>query len=389
METRRLYYEDSQIREFDARVVDCQAVEGGYAVTLDATAFYPEGGGQPCDLGTLENVRVLDVQEKNGQVVHLCDGPLTVGGNVHGKIDWARRFDLMQQHTGEHIVSGIISRRYGWHNVGFHMGSDVITIDFDGPIPAADLPEIEAEANRAVWLAGDVLSWVPSEEQLPKEIYRSKRALSWPVRLVEIPGWDRCACCGVHVANTGEIGLIKLFSCVKFHQGVRIEMACGGRALGILNAVYEQNRLVSQAFSAKIMETGEAAKKMNQRLAEAEFRCTALERQIYDGVAAGYTGKGNVLHVDSSLTPAAIRELADRIAKRCGGIAAVVGGGETPGVCLMGEAEAVAQWGAALKSRFNARGGGKPGIFQGTVSATAEQLEMFFGDWYVCNKTQP
>ena len=381
METRKLYYEDPHRVEFDARVTGCEAVEGGYAVTLDATAFYPEGGGQPCDLGTLGDVRVLDVQERGEKIIHLCDSPLSVGQEVHGQIDWNRRFDLMQQHTGEHIVSGIICRRYGWHNVGFHMGADVITIDFDGPIPAADLPEIEAEANRAVWSGAAIHCRVPSPEELPNEQYRSKRALPWPVRIVEVPGWDCCACCGVHVSQTGEIGLIKLFSCVKFHQGVRIEMACGGRALAILNGIYEQNRIVSQAFSAKIMATGEVARKINQRLAEVEFRCNALERQIWDGIADRYIGKGNVLHMDSSLTPLAIRELADRIAKRCGGIAAVVGGGETPGICLMGDAQAVAAWGAALKSQLNARGGGKPGIFQGTVPVPPEQIKAFFQNW--------
>ena len=384
METRKQYYENPHLDQFDARVTGCEKVEGGFAITLDATAFYPEGGGQPCDLGTLGDVRVLDVQERGESVIHLCDGALAVGQQVHGQIDWNRRFDLMQQHTGEHIVSGIICRRYGWHNVGFHMGAELITIDFDGLIPAAQLPEIEAEANQAVWANLDVSCRVPSPEELPQVNYRSKRALPWPVRIVEIPGWDCCACCGVHVAKTGEIGLIKLFSCVKFHQGVRIEMACGGRAMAILNGVYEQNRLVSQVFSAKIMETGEAAKKMNQRLAEAEFRCTALERQIWDGIAQRYAGKGNVLHMDTGLTPLAMRELADRIAKCCGGVAAVVGGGENPGICLMGDAGAVSALGQQLKSQLNARGGGKPGTFQGTVSATGEQIRNFFRGWYIC-----
>ena len=386
MQTRKIYYEDCHCTEFTARVVDCVGVEKGFEITLDATAFYPEGGGQSCDLGTLGEVRVLDVQERAELVIHLCDGPLPVGDEVRGQIDWARRFDLMQQHTGEHIVSGIICRRYGWHNVGFHMGADVVTIDFDGPIPAEDLPDIEAQANRAVWENLAVSCWVPSPEELPGVTYRSKRALPWPVRIVQVPEWDSCACCGVHVERTGEIGLIKLFSCVKFHQGVRIEMACGGRALGILNAVYDQNRLVSQAFSAKIFETGQAARKMNERLAEAEYRCTALERQIFDGIAAAYAGKGNVLHMDSGLSPLGVRELADRIASRCDGVAAVLGGKDNFSVCLMGPKDAVATLGAALKTKFNARGGGKPGIFQGTITATEVQLRELFHDFFVTEK---
>ena len=381
METRKLYYENCHQSDFTARVVSCREETGGFAVTLDTTAFYPEGGGQPCDLGTLGGVTVLDVQERGGQVVHLCDGPLTVGDSVQGSIDRQRRFDLMQQHTGEHIVSGIICRRYGWHNVGFHIGAEDITIDFDGPIPAEDLADIEAEANRAVWDNLPVRCWVPAPQELPTVQYRSKKALDWPVRIVQVPEVDSCACCGVHVERTGEVGLIKLFSCVKFHQGVRIEMACGGRALGILNTVYDQNRQVSQAFSAKLFETGDAARRMNTRLSETEYRCAALERQIWDSTAAGYAGKGNVLHMDAALTPLAVRELADRIAAVCGATAAVCG--ENGSICLMGPAAEVAPLGNRLKTELTARGGGKPGIFQGTVPAGAAQLLAFFQGWFV------
>ncbi|MBR5021573.1 MAG: alanyl-tRNA editing protein, partial [Oscillospiraceae bacterium] len=162
METKKLYYEDCHMAEFSARVLSCEQDEKGWAVILDATAFYPEGGGQACDLGALGGVNVLDVQEQGEAIVHTCDGPLTVGETVDGKLDWARRFDLMQQHSGEHIVSGIIHTRYGHHNVGFHVSSDVITIDFDGPIPAADLPVIESMANQAVWQNLPMHIWYPA-----------------------------------------------------------------------------------------------------------------------------------------------------------------------------------------------------------------------------------
>ena len=383
METQKLYYEDCHCFDFTARVVDCRAEQGGFAVMLDATAFYPEGGGQACDLGKLGDVTVLDVREREDGIVHLCDGPLEVGTEVRGLIDEARRFDLMQQHTGEHIVSGIVCAQFGWHNVGFHIGADAITIDFDGPIPAEALADIEEKANRAVWQNLPIRCWVPSPEELPQVTYRSKKALQWPVRIVEVPGVDRCACCGVHVARTGEIGLIKLFSCVKFHQGVRIEMACGGRALGILNAVYDQNRQVSQAFSAKLLATGQAARKMNERLAETEYRCAAMERRIWDATAAGYAGKGDVLHMDPDLSPLGIRELADRIAQCCGGTAAVLGGRETFGICLVNKDGDVKDLGSALKAALNARGGGKPGIFQGTVPASKERILEFFQGWHV------
>ena len=244
MQTRKLYYEDSHLRTFSAEVLSCEKTEKGFAVILNATAFYPEGGGQAADTGTLNGIRVKDTREQGESVVHLCEAALEPGAVAEGVIDYAARFCRMQQHSGEHIVSGIINRRYGYHNVGFHMGSDIITIDFDGVIPAEDLAAIEAEANSAVWQNLPVKCWYPSREELPGVFYRTKRALPWPVRIVEIPGFDSCACCGTHVQATGEIGLIKLFSVMGFRGGTRMEMACGASALKLLNNAYEQNRQV-------------------------------------------------------------------------------------------------------------------------------------------------
>ena len=379
METRKLYYEDGLLSSFEANVITCEPRKKGFAVTLDATAFYPEGGGQPCDLGTLGGIPVLDVQEEGETVVHLCAEPLEPGAAVTGIIDMARRLDLMQQHSGEHIVSGIVSRRWGWHNVGFHMGAELITIDFDGPIDPAELPWIEAEANRAVWSDLPIRCWVPDPEELPNVTYRSKKALPWPVRIVEIPGVDSCACCGTHLPTTGRIGLVKLLSCVKFHQGVRIEMACGGRALAYLNGAFNQNKQVSQAFSAKIMETGEAARKMNARLAAAEYRCTGLERRIFDSIAENCAGKGDVVCFEPDLNPNGLRELADRIASVCGGMAAVFSENENGcNLCLMNKNGDVKDLGNALCKALNGRGGGKLGCFQGSLKANREQIEAFF-----------
>ena len=380
MQTRKLFYEDCLMQTFTAQVVSCQRCDQGWQITLDQTAFYPEGGGQACDLGTLDTANVLDVREKEEQILHLCDAPLEVGATVTGKLDWLRRFDLMQQHTGEHIVSGIICRRYGYHNVGFHMGSEVVTIDFDGMIPQEALAEIEAEANQAIWQNLAVNCWYPSAEELPNVPYRTKKALPWPVRIVEIPGYDTCACCGVHVKHTGQVGLIKLFTCVKFHQGVRIEMACGGKALDFLSRVYEQNRQVSQAFSAKLMETGEAARKMNEALAAEKFRSTGLEKQIFATVAENYRDKGNVLHFEDGLAPGGIRDLADAIAEVSGGIAGVLSGTDETGysLCFASRTDDLKVLGQGLRQTLNARGGGKPGFFQGSVQATRQAIEEFF-----------
>jgi len=381
MQTRKLYYEDCMLAEFSATVVSCRQTEKGWLITLDKTAFYPEGGGQACDLGALGDVRVLDVQEENEQVLHLCDGPLGEGAEVTGRIDWQRRFDLMQQHAGEHIVSGILHKLFGSHNTGFHVGADVVTVDFDTPVPADRLEEIEKLANEAVYRNLPIKCWYPSKEELAALPYRTKRELPWPVRIVEIPGYDRCACCGIHVAYTGQIGVIKLLSCVKFHQGVRMEMACGARALAILSQVYEQNRLVSQAFSAKIMETGAAAQRMNEALAAEKFRATGLERQLFDSIAAGFEDKGDIFHFADGLAPAAARELAERIAVRCGGTAAVFSGSDDAGytVCMVNKGADIAPLGKQLNSQLNGRGGGKPGFFQGSVKATRGEIEGFFG----------
>ncbi len=377
MEVRKLYYEDCHLKTFPVTVTGCEQTPKGWEVTLDATAFYPEGGGQACDLGKLDDANVLDVREKGGQVVHLCDKPLEVGTQVTGAIDWQRRFDLMQQHSGEHILSGLIHKKYGYHNVGFHMGKTAMEVDFDGPIPMDELAELERRANMAVWENLPIRCWYPSEAELPQVGYRRKKDLAWPVRIVEVPGYDTCACCGVHVATTGEIGLIKILSCVKFHEGVRLEMLCGRRAYEYLCRVYEQNRQVSQTFSAKILETGEAARRFAEQLSAEKFRATGLEKRVFAAIAAGYAGRGDVLHFEEGLSSGAVRELADAIANVCGGAASVFSGNDEAGysMCLVCHGGDVKERGIWLTQTLNGRGGGKPGFFQGSVKATRQQIE--------------
>ena len=378
--TRKLYYEDCHLCRFEAKVTGCEKREKGYEVLLDATAFYPEGGGQACDLGTLGNAKVLDVRERGEAVVHLCDAPLETGSVVVGVIDYERRFDLMQQHSGEHIVSGIIHRRYGFHNVGFHMGSEMTEIDFDGMVPAEDLPDIEQEANRALWQDLEVKCWYPAEEELPNVEYRSKRALPWPVRIVQVPAFDSCACCGIHVARTGEVGLVKLFSVVPLRGGCRIEMSCGARALRLLNRAFEQNRQVSQAFSAKWMETADAARKMNETLAKEKLRGAQLQKQIFENIAGGYKDRGDVLHFEPGLEPVEVRLLADAIGQACGGRAAVFSGTDTAGYAyaMVDPGSDLRSFGKEMTAALQGRGGGKPNFQQGRVSATRQEIRQFF-----------
>ena len=385
MKTNKLFYADTHLVEFSAVVLDCFEGKLGFEVELDQTAFYPEGGGQAADKGTLKGIEVLHVHEEGERVLHRMATPLTVGETVQGRIDYAHRFDLMQQHTGEHIVSGIINSRYGWHNVGFHMGWESITIDFDGVIPPEELPELERLANEAVYRNIPLNIWTPSPEELPQVVYRTKRALPWPVRIVQIPGYDSCACCGLHVARTGEIGLIKLFSCVKFRNGSRIEMLCGKRAFDFLSRNYEQNRMVSGAFSAKLLETGDAAKKMNELLDAQKRRIAELETQSYRSLAAKCAGKGDTLVIREGLDSVGVRKLADLIADSCGGTAAVFSGsgGEAMSYCLIRKGGDLQSFNKEMTSTLDGRGGGKPECQMGTVRCTAEAILQHFISFYI------
>ena len=379
METRKLFYEDSHLRCFSATVTACRETEDGYWVTLDATAFFPGGGGELPDIGTLGGVNVLTVQEKEGTILHLCDGALPVGQTVTGEIDWARRFDLMQQHTGEHIISGLLHEKFGYMNTGFHVGADVMEVDFDGPVSAQDLMEIERKANEAVWKNIALECWTPSPEELPTVFYRTKRELPWPVRIVRVPGYDSCACCGIHVKYTGEVGLIKILTCTALRGGVRLEMVCGARAYRHIVTGFEENRKVSQAFSAPMHATGEAAQRMNDALAAEKSRATGLQNRILESVAESYVNRGDVLHFEPGLDGNGLRALADKIAGCCNGRAAVFSGEDGNfSYCLAQRDGDLRELNRNLTASLNGRGGGKPQFQQGTVRATRMEIEEFF-----------
>jgi len=379
-QTRKLYYEDCNLRSFSAQVLACVQQEKGWDIILDATAFYPEGGGQACDTGTLDAVTVLHTREEGEQVIHLCSGPLAVGAQVTGTIHWQRRFDLMQQHTGEHMVSGLVHQLLGLHNVGFHVGKDVMEVDFDGPISGEALAQIERKANEGVWANLPVRCWVPSEAELPGVFYRTKRALPWPVRIVEIPGIDSCACCGVHTDTTGRVGLIKILSCMKFHQGVRLELVCGGRAYDYMAAIFEENRRVSQIFSAKTRETGAAAQKVWDALNAEKFRAAGLEKQVLQSIADSYVNQEKVMHFQPGLNPAAVRELAEKLSRVCQAYAAVFSGsdGEGYSYCLAARETDLRQLNRDMTAALNGRGGGKPQFQQGNVKAKKAEIDAFF-----------
>lgn len=378
MDQNRLYYQDAYVCRASGVVLSCEESKKGFTVTLDQTIFYPTGGGQPCDLGSIGSAKVLDVSEKGGEVLHLCDRPLTVGDTYALTVDFDRRFSLMQQHSGEHLVSGIVHRLFGYDNVGFHMGSDMITIDFSGELTPQQLREVELEANRIVWQDIPSHIFYPEQEELAALPYRSKKALSGQVRLVQFGQTDLCACCGLHVASTGQIGLIKLFSTTKFHAGSRVELLCGSRALAQLNLLADQNRQVSALLSAKPVETAAAVARMKEELADCQFRLGAAQSRLFAQKAKELENTGDVLLFEAGLSPDELRRLADAVLQGCGGRCAVFSGEENSYKYAIGQRGGdLRAFAKELNAALCGRGGGKPDFIQGSVNSTEEKIRNY------------
>ncbi len=379
MDTVKLYYENAYTQDFTAVVESCEAVKNGFAVTLDRTAFYPEGGGQPADHGTLGEARVLDVHEKDGVVTHLCDRALSEGAEVSGRIDWARRFDHMQQHSGEHIISGLLCSTFHCDNVGFHMGADVVTIDYNAPITWEQALEVERRANAYIWADHPIRIWYPSAEELAALPYRSKKELTGAVRITEFPGADRCACCGTHVASSGQVGLLKLLSCQKFRDGVRLELLCGQRALDCLAAGWEQARQIGQALSVKPQSAFAAVSRLQEELLSLKEKAARLEEADFAHTAAQYRGAGSVLHIAEPLDGDGARRLCDAIAKAAGGRCAVFAGQDGDyRYAVIESGGDLRQFIKDMNTALHGRGGGRDGFAQGSAACTAEELRAFF-----------
>lgn len=378
--TERIFYSDPYCKEFSALVLRCEpGKKKTYEVVLDRTAFYPEGGGQPGDIGSLGGVTVLDTRERGEEIIHLTDAPLTVGAAVTGTLDWQRRFDHMQNHSGEHIVSGLIHQKYGFHNIGFHMGKDTVTIDFDGAFPFEELARFEADANAQVWKNLPVDITVYDHEAAKAVSYRSKKELSGSIRVVTYPGVDVCACCGTHVARTGEIGLIKLLSIQKAKGGVRIEMLCGRRAMEYLNGILEQNRQISVALSAKPLNTAASVLRLKKDSEENSYRLNGLENEAFLRRGQELAGVGDVVLFEAPMNSDSVRKLAVAVMEQCGGRCAVFSGDDEQGYkYAIGQQEGdLRSLTRELNKALNGRGGGKPGFVQGSVSARRSDIEAF------------
>ena len=380
METEKLYYVDQFIQEFPATVLSCEAGKNGYQVVLDCTAFYPEGGGQPADHGTLGSVHVTDVHEKDGVIFHTCDGPVEIGQMVNGRIDWARRFDHMQQHSGEHIISGILCADYRCDNVGFHLGADTITIDYNADISWEQALEAERKANEVIWADQEVEISYPSPEELAELDYRSKKELTGQVRIVTYPEADCCACCGTHVLRAGQVGIIKVLSCQKFREGVRLEILCGKRALDYLGGTYDQARAIGQQLSVKPLNTLAAVERLEAELAAAKVRTSHLEEAVFESIARENEGAGDVVLFQPSMKSDSVRRLADAVAHRCGGLAAVFAGedGQYAYALVRSDARDISALVKEMNKALNGRGGGRNGFAQGSVHAAPGDIQDFF-----------
>ena len=380
METEKLYYEDPFISKFTATVLSCEAAKGAFKVALDRTAFYPEGGGQPADHGTLGDAAVTDVHEKDGVVFHTCDKAVEIGQTVTGSIDWARRFDHMQQHSGEHIISGILCAGYRCDNVGFHLGADVVTIDYNADISWEQALDAERKANETIWADRAVEIAYPSPAELAALDYRSKKELTGKVRIVTFPEADCCACCGTHVLRAGQVGLVKVLSCQKFREGVRLEIVCGGRALRYLGTVYDQAKATGQRLSVKPTDTYAAVERLEAELSAAKARMASLEETAFAAIAKEQAGKGDVVLFQPAMKGDSVRRLADAVAHQCGGLAAVFAGedGQFAYALIRADGGDLSALVKELNKALQGRGGGRNGFAQGSVQAAQAEIEAFF-----------
>lgn len=376
-EMNELFYREPYTKEFDATVLSCLECKNGYAVVLSDTAFYPEGGGQSNDGGTLDNKEVLDVQRVNGEIVHYIKEPLRTGEKVHGIIDWEKRFDNMQNHTGEHIISGIIHNKYGYDNVGFHMGKKVIQIDFNGPLDWNQLMEAEDEANAVVMANKPVHIFFPEREKLNQYDYRSKKELSGKVRLVEIPGADLCACCGTHVFHTGEIGLIKILSVSKNKGGVRVEMVSGKRALKCVQNIVSANRNIMDLLSSGMYESAEAVKHM----VEDNKKQNAVIHQLQDELI-GYKlmnmkeNESLLIDVEEGMDRVSMVHMADAMLKQKHADVAVVLSKEDNGYAyfICSENVPLSSLSRKINQELSGRGGGRNDNIQGRFECDLDSI---------------
>ena len=397
--TVKLYYEDAYRTEFDAVILTARKTEEEGAgavldVVLDRTCFFPEEGGQSPDRGVLAGLEVTDVQILDGDIHHFLAYPhqlpggeipemLSPGRKVEGQIDWAYRFSNMQQHSGEHLFSGIVHQRYGFENVGFHLGAGEVTLDFDGVIPAEDLPEIEREANRAVWSNLPSVVRMTTYEERQDLVYRSKLDLKGEVRIVTFPGIDSCACCAPHVRRTGEIGIVKAVSMIRWKGGVRVSILCGGRALAFLQQMQDIVQKTAGFLTTSAENVYPQVGRLKEEVKELSARVkAAAAKDLIRRAEALPEGTENAALTAEEADAAAVREAVNAMMKRHEGFCGIFTGAEGKGYSFVigSRTKDCRELCAHLRECFGARGGGKPEMVQGSVNASESELLELFRD---------
>lgn len=379
--TRRLFDENAYQWAFTAVVLQCEPDgKSGFAVVLDQTAFFPEGGGQYPDAGTLNGLSVTDVQEKDGVIFHTVPEALPVGMTVSGAIDGVRRFEFMQQHSGEHIFSGLAHSRFGATNVGFHLGLSVMTVDLDVPLSEEDILGLETSANECVYKNLPIEITYPTAEELSVLPYRSKKELTGRVRIVTIPGYDICACCGTHVARTGEIGLIKIISFQNYKGGTRLSMLCGKRALWDYQRRTHDITEVTTRLSVKPEELSAAVSRLENEITNHKITESALRRELFETKAAALgSGKANFVF-EEALAPDELRRYCLTLTENFE-IAGVFSGSDGNWrFAIASKSGGTAPYVAALRENFSGRGGGKPELCQGTCGGSRAEIENILND---------
>ena len=377
--TEKLYDKDSHLKEFSATVLSCEKSGENYSVILDKTAFFPEGGGQESDRGNIGEAAVLDVRIVSGEIIHCTDRPLNIGEEYACNLNWDRRFRNMQNHSGEHIVSGIVHRLYGLNNVGFHLGAEM-TVDFDGAISREQLLEVERLANKAVFQNVPIRAYYPDEKELKALDYRSKLELTENVRIVDIKGYDLCACCAPHVKKTGEIGLIKILDSFKNKGGVRIFIKCGIDALDDYNDKYLNVQKISNLLSVKQYEAALAVDRLSDENRELKFEIASLKKRLIAEKTKSFVPESDKTAVfEEGLDIKELQLFADSLYKKSGGIRGVFSGVECNySFAICGEETALDLFFKEFKENLNAKGGGRNGMVQGTVATVKNEIEGFF-----------
>lgn len=380
--TVRLFDAFPKEKAFEAMVISCISREDGrYEVVLDRTLFFPEEGGQSADTGVLGGANVFGAVERNGVIYHILDKSLPVDAAVTGEIDFCERFRKMQSHTAEHIVSGLIHQNFGLHNVGFHLSANEMTADFDGELDAEQIRLIETLANRAIFECHSVMGYYPDADELEELEYRSKLELTENVRIVEIEGVDKCACCAPHVSNTGEVGLVKILYAEKYKGGVRLYMKAGFDALEGYRAEYEQCRRISVAISAKHDAVADGVNRLLDEIDSMRARMSQMKREItalrLDRIE--YTD-GNLCIFEDDGDMIALRNLVNEAKKRCGGICACFSGDDTSGYKYIISSTTVDLRAKSkeINAALSGRGGGSSEMIQGSCSAKRAEIEKYF-----------